>query len=98
MIVRVSRARVKQGQESAFESFIRDQAVAFMKRQRGLEDFTFGWSQKRPGEFLFTSWWASLDDVKRFAGPDWQKSVVLPGEAHMVHEMLCEHYEDLGAR
>ena len=95
MIVRVSRVRVKSGQETAFEAFIREQAVPFMKQHQGIRDFTFGWCHMHPSEFLFTSWWASLEDIKRFAGKDWKKSVVLPGEAHMVNEMICEHYETL---
>lgn len=67
-----------------------------MKKQRGLRDFSFGWSQS-PRVLNVISWWDSFDDVRRFAGPDVDKAVVLPNEAHMVERMEIEHYQTLPA-
>lgn len=65
-----------------------------MKKQPGLRDFSFGWSQS-PGILNVVSWWNSFADVQRFAGPEVQRGVVLPNEAHMVERMEIEHYQAL---
>jgi hypothetical protein len=94
MIVRLCRVQVRPGKERDFEEFTKREAVPFMKHQKGLRDFSFGWGQ-RPGVMNVMSWWDSFEDVKRFAGPNVDAAVILPNEAVMVERMTIEHYSTL---
>jgi hypothetical protein len=37
----------------------------------------------------------SLDALRAFAGPDWQKAVIEPQEEQMLAQVFCEHYEPI---
>ena len=91
MILRIYRARIVAGREQEFEALARVHGVASLRKARGCTAFHFGWSVPA-GEFVTTSYWASLEDVKAFAGADWQKPVIPPEEAHLVASAGCEHF------
>ena len=98
MIVRISRASVREGQEESFERFIRERGVPLVRKQKGIREIVHGWELVGDGRvYFFVSVWETLEDVQRFAGPNWRNSVVLPEEDKLVVEMTCEHYETLGA-
>lgn len=92
--MRLCRVHVRPGKEKEFEEFTRREAIPFMKKQKGLSDFSFGWGQS-PRVLNVLSWWDSFEDVRRFAGPDVERAVVLPNEAHMVERMEIQHYQAL---
>lgn len=92
VILRICRVHVRPGKEKEFEEFTRREAVPFMRRQRGLRDFCFAWSQS-PRVLNVMSWWDSFANVERFAGPNVDQAVVLPNEAHLVERMEIEHFE-----
>lgn len=96
MIVRLCRVHVRPGKEKEFEEFTRREAIPFMRNQKGLRDFSFGWSQS-PRVLNVISWWDTFEDVRRFAGPDVEKAVVLPNEAHLVERMEIQHYQGFAA-
>ena len=46
-------------------------------------------------DFIVISYWESLDAVKKFAGPDYQKAVIMPRDAEYLIEVEpgVAHYE-----
>ena len=40
--------------------------------------------------------WRDLDAVRGFAGDSWDRAVVHPDEAHLLHETFVTHYETAG--
>ena len=96
MILRVFRARTHAGMDKDFEQFLVQTALPLMKKEAGCRDVMLGrtrWGGQP--EFVVVSRWDSIDDLKRFAGPEWQNPRILPEEAHMVKQVFCDHYEVL---
>jgi heme-degrading monooxygenase HmoA len=96
MIVRVYRARTHAGMDKDFEQFLVQTALPLMRKSEGCRDVILGrtkWGGQP--EFVIVSKWDSVDALKRFAGPDWQSSRILPEEAHLVKQVFTDHYEVL---
>ena len=98
MIVRVFRARIHPGKEDEFQCFLTDTGVPMVTAADGCTHVTAGESRagERP-EFVVVTHWKSVDALKAFAGPDWQKAVIEPEEEHMLAEVSCDHYERIEA-
>ncbi len=96
--MRVFRAWVKPGKESAYERLVREQIVPQIRGQPGVLSIHAGkMVDHNPGEILVISVWKDLDSLKAFAGPDWQKPIAVPGEADLVDKTQLEHYEGIEA-
>jgi quinol monooxygenase YgiN len=96
VIVRVFRARVHPGKDDEFRSFLAGAGVPMVTAAEGCTHVTVGesrWSD-RP-EFVVVTHWTSVAALRAFAGPDWQKAVIEPGEEHMLTETFCDHYETI---
>lgn len=94
MIVRVYRASVRKGKESEWDRIIRDVALPLVKRQKGIRSCRYGWTVGSGAkEFFFVSEWDSLEDVKRFAGKDWEQPVIPEEEKPMLESGRCDHFE-----
>lgn len=96
MIVRVWRGRVAEGHERAYmEHLTRRVFPAF----RTVDGFLGGeLLRERRGDsvdFLVMTRWASIEAVRRFAGPDATKAMVEPAaEAILVQfDRVVKHYE-----
>jgi len=96
MIVRVFRARVNLGKEDEFERFVIERGVPMVEAAEGCTHVTAGksgWSEQP--EFVVVTHWTSVDALRAFAGPDWQKAVIEPQEEHMLVQVFCDHYETI---
>lgn len=94
MIIRVFRAVVHDGKQKEFEEFFLNQAVPHVSGQSGLISMMVGKPhESSPNEFLMTMIWKDLDSIKRFAGKNWQKAVILEDERHLIKEVFVHHYD-----
>ena len=99
MIVRLYKAQIKNGRESEWEQVIQDVALPLMRKQSGLVDAFYTWDTWTGGrEFVFVSLWRSLDDIKKFAGKDWDRPVIPDEEKPLLQSAKVEHFEPLRAK
>jgi heme-degrading monooxygenase HmoA len=86
LIVRVARYRVKEGREQEFEQLMREVAIPLLKRQKGIMVAYIGRAiePERRHHYVTVTVWRSLDDLQLFAGPEWNRVVVLPDEEDML--------------
>ena len=86
MIVRVARYRVKPGLEKDWEQLMMEHGIPLLKSQRGIMVVYIGRAMEpeRSHQYVTVTVWRSLDDVKAFAGADWDRVVVLPEEDGML--------------
>ena len=98
MIVRVARYRVKLGREREWERLMVERGIPLLKAQRGIMVVYIGRAMEpeRSHQYVTVAVWRSLDDVKAFAGSDWDRVVVLPDEAEMLEgDPMLEQSESL---
>ena len=98
MIVRVARYRVKLGREREWERLMVERGIPLLKAQRGIMVVYIGRAMEpeRSHQYVTVTVWRSLDDVKAFAGSDWDRVVVLPDEAEMLEgDPMLEQSESL---
>ena len=94
MIVRVFRARIKPGKQMEFEQFVKEQAIPSVSKQEGvIAQFAGRPLGSNKNEFVFVSVWNSLEELKAYAGGDWEKSVIEPGEDALLEETAVHNYE-----
>lgn len=96
MIVRVFRARCKEGQDTAFEALLRRESVPAMSRARGLVALYPGRPVTRSGEFVMVSVWATEDALHAFAGEDYERPILFGDEATVVESCDVQHFEAFG--
>jgi PAS domain-containing protein len=93
VILRLLRARVKEGEGERLHRYIRDEAVAHALRIPGLRSCQPAIRTTESGaEFLLASTWAGFDDLVA-ADRDLDRSVSLPGAGSMLTDSHAEHYE-----
>jgi quinol monooxygenase YgiN len=97
MIVRVFRARINEGAEDDFRTFVLEKGVPITKAAEGCTHVTVGESKSGQSEFVVISHWNSVEALQAFAGPNWQEAVVLPEEEYMLQSVVCDHYESISA-
>ena len=98
MIVRIARYRVKPGREKNWEQMMVDHGIPLLKAQRGIMVVYIGRAMEpeRSHQYVTVTVWRSLDDVKAFAGADWDRVVILPDEAAMLEGLpMLEQSESL---
>ena len=94
MIIRVFRAKVREGKHREFEEFFLKKAVPHVKSQPGLVSLSVGRPlPSSPDEFLMMMLWTDIESVKAFAGSDWEQAVILDDERHLLKEVFVYHYE-----
>ena len=94
MIIRVFRAKVRPGKQREFERLVKEQSIPLVKRQRGvLAEYAGRPVGSNSNEFTFVSVWKDLEDLKAFAGKDWEKSVIPPDELPLLEETFVHHFE-----
>jgi heme-degrading monooxygenase HmoA len=98
LIVRIARYRVKPGMEKDWEQMMVEHGIPLLKSQRGIMVVYIGrpMEPERSHQYVTVTVWRSLDDVKAFAGADWDRVVILPYEAEMLEaEPVLEQSESL---
>jgi heme-degrading monooxygenase HmoA len=96
MIIRVFRPRVQPGKQEEFERFLRETAIPFVSGHEGLvAQHVCRPTAASPDEFVYVAVWRDLEALRNFAGEDWTKAVIDPGEEHMLRETFLSHYESV---
>jgi heme-degrading monooxygenase HmoA len=67
-----------------FQAFFLDEALPLVRSQEGLQRATVVLPlDGNPNKFLMISEWDSLESLKKFAGEEWDETVIDPREAHL---------------
>ena len=75
-----------------------EHGIPMLKAQRGIMVVYIGRAMEpeRSHQYVTVTVWRSLDDVKAFAGADWDRVVILPDEAAMLEGLpMLEQSESL---
>lgn len=79
--------------QAAYLRFLYERAVSELSRHPGVIGFHVGEPlDERADEFVVTSLWASLSDLRAFAGRRWRDARIMPGEEELLLEKHVHHY------
>jgi len=93
MIVRVFRARIREGREADFRRMVREQSIPWLEGSDGMLGYIAGEPMAdSPREFLMITLWRDEDALRAFAGERWRTPVVTPDEEPLVEAMFADHY------
>jgi quinol monooxygenase YgiN len=96
-IIRIFRARAKQGCERALADKLATSSVEVVQGQPGfLGHLVAGPASELQHEFVFASIWADADAVKARFGEEWRVSLLPPGYAELIDECSVDHYHLTG--
>jgi quinol monooxygenase YgiN len=96
-IIRVFRARARQGCERALADKLATSSVEVVQDQPGfLGHLVAGPASERQREFIFASIWADADAVKARFGEEWRVSLLPPGYTELIEECSVNHYHLTG--
>jgi heme-degrading monooxygenase HmoA len=96
MIARVWHARTLAAKADAYQNYLNATGVARMLKTDGNHGVEVLRRSDGPRtDFVVISYWESIEAVKRFAGADWQKGVILDREREYLVEVEPNvvHYE-----
>jgi quinol monooxygenase YgiN len=92
-IIRVFRARARQGCDRALADKLATSSVEVVQGQPGFLGYLVaGPANERQHEFIFASIWADADAVKARFGEEWRVSLLPPGYAELIEECSVDHY------
>jgi quinol monooxygenase YgiN len=92
-IIRVFRARARQGCERALADKLATSSVEVVKGQPGFLGYLVaGPASEHQHEFIFASIWVNADAVKARFGEEWRVSLLPPGYAELIDECSVDHY------
>jgi quinol monooxygenase YgiN len=96
-IIRVFRARARQGCDRALADKLATSSIEVVQAQPGfLGHLAAGPANERQHEFIFASIWADADAVKARFGEQWRVSLLPPGYAELIEECSVDHYHLTG--
>jgi len=95
-IARIWRGRTLTSKADEYERYLNDSGISKIRATAGNRGVTL--LRRTDGdktEFLVMSLWDSIDAVKKFAGEDYQKAVILPKDREYLLEVEPNvlHYE-----
>lgn len=97
MIIRVFRARVRQGQLDAWQQKVEEHSIPWMREQEGMVAFYPGKPvDEKSREFTMISVWRDADSIRKSVGENWTSPVLLADEADLVEDVEMHHYEIFG--
>jgi len=92
-IIRVFRARARQGCERALADKLATSSVQVVKGQPGFLGYlAAGPANDSQREFIFATIWADADAIKARFGQEWRASLLPPGYAELIEECSVAHY------
>jgi quinol monooxygenase YgiN len=93
MIIRVFRARIREGRVPEFKAMVREQSIPWLERTNGMLGYFAGAPlEDNSREFVMVTLWRDTDALKSFVGEHWQTPVVTEDETPLVEEMFAHHY------
>ena len=96
-IIRLFRARARQGCERALADKLATSSIEVVQAQPGFLGYlAAGPANERQHEFIFASIWADADAVKARFGEQWRVSLLPPGYAELIEECSVDHYHLTG--
>ena len=96
-IIRVFRARARQGCERALGDKLATSSVEVVQGQPGfLGHLVAGPANERQHEFIFASIWADADAIKARFGEEWRVSLLPTGYVELIEECSVDHYHLTG--
>ena len=96
-IIRVFRARARQGCERALADKLATSSVEVVQGQPGFHGYLVaGPASEGQHEFIFASIWAHADAVKARFGEQWRVSLLPPGYADLIEACSVDHYHLTG--
>ena len=96
-IIRLFRARARQGCERALADKLATASVEVVQGQPGFLGYLVaGPASEHQHEFIFASIWANADAVKARFGEEWRVSLLPPGYAELIEECSVDHYHLTG--
>ncbi len=94
MIIRVFRARIRNGKVAEFKRMVREQSIPWLTSTPGMLGYFAGEPLRADDrEFVMVTLWQDLAALKAFVGDNWETPVVTPDEAPLVETMVAHHYE-----
>ena len=98
MIVRVFRARVREGRVAEFKQMVQQQSIPWLEKSDGMLGFYPGAPvDENARDFVMISLWRDVEAIRAFAGEAWDDPVVTEDEAPLVEHMTAEHYTHFGS-
>jgi hypothetical protein len=92
-MIRVFRARARQGCERALASKLATSSIEVVQGKLGFLGYLVGGpANESQREFIFASIWANADAVKKRFGDEWRVSLLPPGYAELIEECSVHHY------
>ena len=95
-VARLWRGRTLASKADRYEAYLNASGIARMRSTPGNVGVTMmRRTENGRTEFLVISFWESIEAVKRFAGKDYQKAVILPRDREYLLEVEPNvlHYE-----
>jgi quinol monooxygenase YgiN len=93
MIVRVFRARIREGRVADFRRMVEEQSIPWLRQSEGMLGYFAGEPLAESSrEFVMVTLWRDVDALRAFAGETWDTPVVTPDEEPLVEAMFADHY------
>ena len=94
MIVRVFRARIREGRIADFKRMVQEQSIPWLERSDGMLGYFPGEPMTASSrEFVMVTLWRDVEALREFAGDSWDTPIVTADEMPLVDEMFAHHYE-----
>ena len=96
-IIRVFRARAKQGCKSALADKLATTSIQVVQGKPGFLGYLIaGPANEGQHDFIFASIWTDADSLKARFGQQWRVSLLPPGYRELIEECSVEHYHLTG--
>jgi len=95
-VARIWKGRTLESKADEYEAYLNQSGISKIRATPGnLGAYVLRRTSDGKTEFVVISLWESLDAVRRFAGPDYQKAVILPKDRQYLLEVEPNvvHYE-----
>ncbi|WP_431129586.1 antibiotic biosynthesis monooxygenase family protein [Flagellimonas flava] len=97
MIVRVFTAEVPHNLHAEFESKFKEISVPLVQGQQGLIRLEIARpTQWNPDTFSMISYWTSEEDIRLFAGEQWNQAHIPAGMEKYIQSCSVQHFEQIG--
>ena len=97
MVIRVFRAKVRQGLQAQFERMVEQLSIPLIQAQKGLVAFYPG-QQEGPTshEFVLVTIWKDIESLRAFTGRNWLNTILPEEDLPVLEEIEVQGYEVFG--